>query len=377
MRLIAKLGRIKANQTNRAQAGDRTLDAFKKLAANAGESKIQDKAPLGGNLFVNGTAVPQLQGNVLNVTAWEDMDLDDIPETGKMDPYMKYQAGGDAIENYGWGKTIDEETVKLIQLLQWLDNILLAAFMRGLGKLTRDWSGSYPEVIMHTLRSMTAQAYVHRMTSTDTLKHYKKDTMKACEYNFEMSSPKQFLDTVVTILLLEIALLTDIVATVAQKDAWLVPSLATSIGSKGRMSGVLNMMQGHMAAATPREASLTPGLVYSYAHTKWVKSCPSGIKAWDDLPGLKVVDKKKKNGKNGRVDSIKLESEQGKDAKWAAFVGPWGKKHWVKMSNGEAKVPDGLYGHVWVVMTDEDDSTSQNLYNVTAAGPEMLWISQP
>lgn len=358
----------------RPKEGERTLESFKKLAEDAPESKIQDKAPLGGLLFVNGTLITELDGNRLELSEWDDESLDNIPETGKMDPYMKYQAGGSAIENYGWGESIDDETVKLVQLLQWLDNILLSALMRGIKKLEGDWSGAYPDAILHTLKAMTAQTYVHRTTATDTLQHYKKDTMKVCEYEFEMNNVDEFLNTVVTGVLLEIALLVNVLATVAQKDPWLVPNLATSLGSKSRMSGVLNMMQSHMAAAAPREVSLPPGLVYSYAHTKWVKSCPSDIKGYGDLPALEISETKK-NEASGKTTSIKVKSAGDKSGGWAAFIGAWGKVWTQKVAgDGKVEVPADLHGHVWVVLTSEDEKDGQDLYNVTTAGPAMVWL---
>jgi hypothetical protein len=356
------------------QEGERTLEAFKKLAEDAPPSTIQDKAPLGGLLFVDGTLITHLDGNRLDLAVWDDDTLENIPETGTMDPYMKYQAGGSAIENYGWGKTIDDETVRLVQLLQWLDNILLSALMRGIKKFEGDWNGAYPDAIVQTLKAMTAQTYMHRTTATDTLQHYKKDTLNVCEYDFKMDTVEDFLDTVVTGILLEIGLLVNVLATVAKNDPWFVPSLATSLGSKSRMSGVLNMMQSHMAAAAPREVSLPPGLVYAYAHNEWVKSCPSDIEGFEDLPALNIEDVKKDQA-SGKTTSFKLKSDGNEEGGWAAFIGAWGKVYSEKVSyDGKVEVPGDLHGHVWVVLTSEDEVDGQDLYNVTVAGPAMVWL---
>lgn len=360
-----------------------TFAAFKDLAAKAKTpSSISPHAPIGGILSVNGTIVPDIKGNVLEVKPWDDDYLKDPPKQGVMDPYMDGMAGGGAIENYGWAQNITDEATRYLQLLNWFDNILISLLMKGFGKLKfGDWKDEYPETITHAIGSMAAQSYMLRTAATDSLQHYKKPIVEVCKYNIDLPSVDEFLDKVITIILLEIALLLDIVAKVAETDRWLVPCVASSLGAKSRMSGVLNMMQNHMASASPREPALPAELVHSYANSHFIGSCPSNIEGWPSqpLPELKIKEKVV-HIETRRVLSIKVDYDEGKreGKRWIAFLGSWGTIRFSLLSDdNKADVPTDLWGHVWIVVTDKKDVKMGELYEASVAGPLLLWVSQP
>jgi hypothetical protein len=77
-------------------------------------------------------------------------------------------AGGAAPANYNWGPTISNDAANFLQLLNFIDNILLEILFEGYTNLTTgSWAGKYPQAITDTLGSMSAQALVHRQTATD------------------------------------------------------------------------------------------------------------------------------------------------------------------------------------------------------------------
>ncbi|KAM0810405.1 hypothetical protein AB5N19_10754 [Seiridium cardinale] len=128
----------------------------------------------------------------------------------------------------------------------------------------------------------------------------------------------------------------DIITQIAEADHWMIAALATAIGAKARMSAVINMMQNHMAASTPREVLIPVELAIGYVHDKYNVSdtCGSGVDALKgvDYPALGITARETQTG-TGRLTSItvSLPSMSGTD--------------------GQSTVPENLSGHVWVVMT--------------------------
>ncbi|KAI9152117.1 extracellular serine-rich protein [Paramyrothecium foliicola] len=360
-----------------------TFVAFKDLATKANKpSTIAPDAPKGGIISVNGTIISDFGGNELKIKPWGDEYLKYIPKHGEFDPYMIGWAGGGAIQEYGWADKITDEAVQFLQLLNWFDNILLSLLMTGYEQLTTGkWMNDYPASIVHAVGSMTAQSYMLRTAATDSLQNYKKEVVDVCQYKMELPTIESFFDTVITVTLLEIGLLLDIVAKVAETDRWLVPCVASSLGAKSRMSGVLNLMKNHVAAAAPREPALPAPFVYSYAHSRFVGSCPAEIDGWKfkPLPKLSIEEQHVLLG-TGRIVSVKVkyEEEKREGKRWVAYIGAWGTVKFSLLSEDNiADVPMDLWGHTWIVITNEKDVKLDKLYEASIAGPELLWVSQP
>jgi hypothetical protein len=191
-------------------------------------------------------------------------------------------------------------------------------------------------------------------------------------------------DTVLVLLLLEIGTLLDITTLTAVSDPWLTPALSTNMGSKSRMTAVVNMMQNHLAATAPREVMIPAPLVYSYAMSKYVisGSCPDKLSftnVYPPLPAVKVVDtaSKRTTSINFTIDS----SIKDTSSLFVSWLGPWGNLLFspVKVDGGKgsADVPADLYGHVWAVLVTKKDIKTQDLPGVTVAGPEVVWVTQP
>jgi hypothetical protein len=309
-----------------------------------------------------------------------------VPQPGANVPQdVANMAGGYQPAAYDWGPQLSDKAEKLLQLLNWVDNALIEALMVGHANLTTgNWKNQYPPTITNTLGSMGAQAIVHRSTATDSLSHYQKQIMGNCQYNWPISSVDDFTKVVLTIALLEIGLLLDIIASVVSSDPWLVGCLASTLGSKSRMAGMVNMMQNHIPAAAPREAMLPAELVYSYVANHYIvkDSCPQKLD-YPQYPTMTVAPTNPLTGTDARVTEVEIQySRVPEGDHWMAWIGAWGKVWYTKVQStgegkGTASVPNELSGHVWGVLTNATDVKLADLEKATVAGPEMVWVTQP
>ena len=356
-------------------------DSFVKAAKDASGSIIPPYAPSGGILTVNGTVILAFNGAVLDITALDDDTITHVPRVGENDQFVMGLAGGGSIAEYNWGSSLSDNTTSFLQLMQFVDNILLEALFDGYGRFNGgEWKDVFPASIVETVGSMAAQAYVHRSTATDPLQHFKKDVLGRCAYKLPIAGVDGFLDTVLTLLLLQLGLYVNVGASVASQDPWLVPALMTSLGAKSRMTAVVNMMQNHLAAAAPREVALPADLVYSYAKGKYVSFCSEDDKElpfMDPVPLLSIVAKDVRPG-GERVTRVSLEFEDKKgEGKFVAWLGAYGDVKFTEINDKEADVPGELYGHVWGVVVKEKGLKLDQVAQNAVAGPEMIWIAGP
>jgi hypothetical protein len=356
-------------------------DDFVDAAKGASQSLIPPYAPAGGLLTVNGTAVLSFNGAVLDITALDDDTITHVPRVGEDDQFVMGLAGGGSIAHYNWGASLSDNTTAFLQLVQFVDNILLEALFDGYSRLNGGaWGGVFPDSIVETVGSMAAQAYVHRSTATDPLQHFGKEVLGRCAYTLPIAGVDAWLETVLTLLLLEAGLYVNVGAGVAAQDPWLVPALMTSLGAKSRMMAVVNMMQNHQAAAAPREASIPADLVYSYARRKYVSFCADGdvkLPFADALPGLELAAKDVSPG-GDRVARVSLRFGDKKgEGRYVAWLGAYGDVKVSEIKDGAAEVPGQLYGHVWAVVVRDKDLTLDKVAGSAVAGPEMIWVAGP
>ena len=369
-----------------APATGNTIEAFIALAAKAGTSTIPPIVPIGGILSVNGSS----SSNTGTGTVTEppvSSGVTTVPPPGAtVSNDTSSMAGGSPPANYGWATSLSDNATTLLQIINFVDNVLLDILINGHNDVTTgQWSNQWPNTIKNTVGSMGAQAIVHRSTSTDSLSHYSKEIQGTCGYNFDMTSINDFVSIVLTLILLEIGLLLDVIAQVAVTDTWMVAPLATTLGSKARMSGMVNMMQNHIAAAAPREVSIPSSLVYSYVMNNFVTSgsCPNTPdNAPTVIPPLTVA-----NGPitNGRLTSVIVTYDSSiKGTLNMAWMGPWGSLESTVVTAdastagmGTANVPTDLSGHVWGVLTNGVAASSKDVPNIAVAGPAIVWVTQP
>ncbi|KAI1381817.1 hypothetical protein F4677DRAFT_5185 [Hypoxylon crocopeplum] len=369
---------------NAPAEGDKTFSAFKALAANAPPSTIPPDTPLVGTLKVNGTIIADVGGAVLNTTGLDPSLISDVPPPGSnYSPYIGGMAGGDQPADYGWAPSITDEAVEFLQALEYISNTLIAFLFEGFILLSEgQWAGVYPLSITRTIGSLTAQALIHRKTYSDSLQHYSKPTVGLCEYKMDTESAgvDAWLQDVQTILALSMGAKIDTMALAAQNDSWLIPALATELGSEARMSAVINMMQGHFAAAAPREALVPYQLAYSYIANKYVVdgSCGDGAKEYGKVFPALTVQEKTIEAVSGRLLAVKVEIPSGSSGDhWLAFIGPWGGVQYTAVAaDGTAPVPSSLSGHVWIVLTTQKDLKARDIESAAVAGPEMIWTTQ-
>ncbi|KAG7137853.1 Extracellular serine-rich protein like [Verticillium longisporum] len=364
-----------------------TLSAFTEKASKVGAGQLVPLSPIGGVLSANGTILPTLNSAVIDIAPLGLDRIGQIPTPGEHDQYIIGGAGGSPVANYSWPDTISAPAVERLHLLHYLDNILLRVLLRGRDNLQEGgkWAGAYPQTIVNTIASMAAQTWIHRATATDSLQHYKKDLLEGeCEYKTDDDDDKegvdQFLDTVLTLLDLEIGFLVDSSSRLAHSDPWLVGCLTSALGAKSRMAAVANMMQGRAPAIAPREVPVPAGLVYAYAKHKFIKECPGDVmKGWEDGAVRHELNiKEAKRGPDGRVSEVEVHVDDWPyHAKlWLAWMGPWGSLEFTRLEKGVARVPGGFWGHAWVAVTSSADHSMGELIGATVAGPQMVWITQ-
>jgi len=222
------------------------------MAAKAPKSEIPEKAPMGGTFRFKTQVVKSFKGNVFSdehapdvkdkdkgdddkptPSTGDDKAAPNVPAPGQsVTAEMINMAGGGKPSNYNWGDDISEAAVSFLQLLQFFDDILLQVLWQGYNNLHGgSWAGIYPKSIVETIGSMAAQALVHRTTVTDCLQHYDEDLLEVCDYKIPNDNADEFLHATLTLLLLEIGVLTDVSALIAQADPWLVPVLVSEVGA--------------------------------------------------------------------------------------------------------------------------------------------------
>jgi len=207
----------------------------------------------------------------------------------------------------------------------------------------------------------------------------------ACKYNFQLTNINDFIQITLDLMLLEIGLIIDVIAQVAVSDTWLVGPLASTLGSKARMAGLVNMIQNHIPAATPREVAIPASLVYSYVSQHFVVngSCPDAV---DNAPTiLPTLTMAPGPVTNGRLVSVTITFDSSiKGSLNMAWLGPWGGIESTNVTmdastpgKGTANVPGDLSGHVWGVLTGGVAGSEQDLAKMAVAGPEVVWVTQP
>jgi hypothetical protein len=328
------------------------------------------------------TTRPPTHSNPTPPTTGENDYIGWVPKPGEQDQYMMEQAGGAPIGNYSWPESISAEVTDILTLIKFVEDVLITALVAAHDSLTTgEWAGIYPTTIVQTIGAMKAQAWIQRSLSTDTLQHFDKEIPSPCSYKIPMSTTDEWLDSVTTLLNLHIGLTSSALAQVADTDAWLVPCLATSMGSTARMTGVVAMMRGRMASASPREVPIPPAFVYEYVMATFVDSCPGEPLPWaTPLEPLHIVHESTA-AEGGRLTEIQVEMTQEllevaeNDTLYFAWMGPWGELYFTPVfGTGEVEVPPNLYGYVWVAATTNTETSLFNLPHEAVAGPAQVWI---
>ncbi|KAH8597848.1 Cupredoxin [Bisporella sp. PMI_857] len=388
---------------NAPPQGANTLKEFIFGASKfTGAAGFPPNAPFGGNLFINGQAVTQAGGVVIdtskavpgapaipaappavsNPPAAEPPVMSPLPSppppAATITPEMQNMAGGAQPAAYGWATSVSENATNLMQMINWVDNVLVDVMVNGHKNITQGgWKGMYPASIQNTIGSMGAQSIVHRCTSTDSLKHYNKKVVDQCKYRYPIANIQDFIKVSLTLTLLEVGLLLDTIGAIVSTDAWMVGPLASTLGSKARMAGLINMMQNHAPAAAPREVAMPAALVYSYINNKYIEpnSCPDKL-PYTSYPSIPLTEGSRQNGKLTSIN-VNGDSSIQQPGMQMAWLGPWGKVWYEEVKDGKANVPAELSGHVWGVLVKNKVQSMSELPSVTIAGPEMVWVTQP
>ncbi|CAJ2512441.1 Uu.00g054560.m01.CDS01 [Anthostomella pinea] len=366
---------------NAAVDGNKTFQAFKDLAAKAPPSTITANTPLVGVLKVNGTLINDVGSAVLNTTALDPSLIYEIPPPGSdYPPYIGGMAGGNQPGDYGWGANITDEAVEFLQILQLLANFKVAILLEGFTKLRYgEWAGAYPASITNTIGSLAAQALIHRRAYTDSLQHYSKDLMSVCQYTLPLDTVDDWLQALLTMMTLSMGANIDIISLAVTSDPWLVPALATALGSEARMTALINLMQNHVASTAPREALMPYQLAASFMINKYAGggSCDAVKDQVKVFPALNITNKVAQPD-GGRLTQVTVEvPSESKGDHWLAWIGAWGGvEYTVVASDGTAPVPDSLSGHVWVVLTMAKDLKVRDIETAAVAGPELVWTAQ-
>ena len=362
------------------------------LALKASTSTIGPLAPVGGTLEANGTVIGLESGTVVfnadafsagasNTTETNATISQVPPPDSPWNPNAAPEAGGAPPASYNWSSTITDDGTSLLQYLLFLDNLLLDFLVEGTLNLTSGrWSNLYPPTIVNSMNAMTVQTYVHRYASSDSLSHYSKSLPVQCKYSYPIQTVDDWSATALIILGLETASIIDIITQVAVSDPWMVPVLSSALGSKARMSGLVNMMHNKAAAPAVRESTIAPQLAYSYLMNHYVvpNSCSNAL-AYTVLPPLQMTAQS--TDSTGRLTDVKANipsSVNGQGQMYLAWWGAWGTLEYTAINNGGASVPSDLYGFVWACVTNATTATNMNaLAGIALTAPDMIWVHGP
>lgn len=303
------------------------------------------------------------------------------PPTSSFNPATASAAGGAPPTSYNWAPSITDNASGILQFLLFLDNLILDFLVEGtLNLTTGSWSNLYPPTIVDSINTMTVQSYVHRYTSSDSLQHYAKPLPAQCSYSYPIQSVDDWAAIALIILGLGTASIIDMLTQVAVTDPWMIPVLSSALGSKARMSGLVNMMHNTAAAPAVREATMTPQLAYSYLMDHYVvpNSCPNAL-PYTVLPSWTMTAQA--TDPTGRVTSISSVLPNGVNSQsqlYVAWWGSWGTLNYTTINNGAASVPNDLYGYVWGCVTNSTSATTVDALTPNAlTAPEMMWVTGP
>lgn len=357
------------------------------LAQKASLSTIGPLAPVGGILEANGTVIGLETGIVFNADAFSENPTETNATISKVPPptapynsSVGAAAGGGPPPSYNWTTSISDVAAEALGFLLFVDNLFLDLLVEGTVNLTSgSWSNLYPPTIVDSINVMTVQTYVHRFTSSDSLQHYQKPLPAQCSYSFPIQSVTDWSAIALTVLELSIGSIIDTLAAVAVTDPWLIPVLSSSLGSKSRMAGLVNMMHNNSPSPAVRETVIAPQLAYSYLMNSYVVSgtCKDDL-PYKLLPSWTVTSQEKDS--SGKLTSIGISLPSGVSTGtlYVAWWGAWGNIEYTPIQNGASTVPSGLYGYVWAVITMANTANNMDtLSAISVTAPEMLWVVGP
>ncbi|KAK1827346.1 hypothetical protein QBC39DRAFT_362145 [Podospora conica] len=403
--------------------GKFTQEAFiQKAKEHVVASWIPHWAPIGGRVFVDGKEirdfnlnggnaidVDALQGNPsqppasslpggppggkptgVRVTAAVPKPTNSVPSGPSKPPTFDHKAGGGKPTNYGWADSISDAALQRLYTLSFIEQIIVKVLMSGYDKLARGgaWAGAYPVSIVDILGTMGAQRIIHGATTEECLQHYNKPILRECTLKPAATTGQVagFLHAVKSLNALGIGALIDTTAAVAATDPWLVPLVATEIGSKARMAAVINLMQNHTAAPMPREVLVPADLAWSYVMTHFVASCPdviAGLPA-KPYPPIQEVVKEEAGGRTVSL-TVKYDAAAGQGGQhYVAWMGSYGLGGFSPIHGGKVAVPEDMFGNVWIAVVSNPNVAIVSNPNAPAggigkhmvAGPETVWIKR-
>lgn len=377
----------------RSPTSGNTFDAFMTLAQNATTSTIGPLAPVGGILAANGTTIGLEQNTIVfsadtfaagtSSGSSSSYSANPINMTFAPPPDMAWNpdvqplAGGTPPASYNWTTSVSDNAVSQLQFLLFLDSLFLDFLVKGtINMTTGSWKNLYPPTIVESMQIMTAQTYVHRYASSDSLKHYGKPYPAQCHYSYPVEGIKDWSATALIILGIETASIIDIITRAAVTDPWMIPVLSSALGSKARMSGLINMIEGNSAAPAARESTMPPELAYSYLMHNYVvpNSCTNAL-PYNILPALRI--EAANSDSTGRVTKVNVNDVHSNQL-YMAWWGAWGTLTYTPLVNGVASVPDNLYGYVWGCVTQYNTATSvDGLVLAAMTSPDMIWVGGP
>ncbi|KAI0132408.1 hypothetical protein BJ170DRAFT_680291 [Xylariales sp. AK1849] len=140
------------------------------------------------------------------------------------------------------------------------------------------------------------------------------------------------------------------------------------------------MMQNHMAASAPREVLNPVDLAMNSVHDKHIVAESCGATA-DDLdedlaiPALNITDKAIQSG-TGRLISITIALPASGGSHYIDWIGLWGGvKYSDVTADGKTSVPEGLTGHVWIVVNSVHGMKAKEIEKSALSGMEKVWMT--
>ena len=406
MSLLSLTIRTSNNNTHSPTEGN-TLDAFTTNAKAAPPpSIIPPTAPIGGTLTLNGTAIMPFNGSVLPPqsssanppsTTTTTVSSSQTTQTNTLLPppsqqtlppissnntstYWPTLAGGPPPSHYAWTPTLSQVTITLLLQHLRLEDIFLHLLWQGFTALSPGgggrWAGAYPPAMVKTVGAWAGQAAVHRSTMSEVLGHYNQSLASTCQLKASAveGGVEGFVGAVAGVNAALLGALVDSAGRVG--EGFVVGLVVAQVGALGRVAGVVNMIQDHMASARVREVGVPVGLAWSYVAGRWVEGCDGFAgTVWPALTvGGKVVE-------GAVVVKVELVYDGGSGDVFVAWLGAYGLLEFTQVTESGGKktaaVPDGWYGDVWIAVVNKNGLTLDELADHMVAGPERVWITEP
>ncbi|KAF7305753.1 hypothetical protein HMN09_00728900 [Mycena chlorophos] len=248
-----------------------------------------------------------------------------------------------------------------------LEHLQNAFFKQALDQFTESAfvDAGEPQWLHGRLEQMSDHDASHQTFLSTALKTAGAPAMASCEFAFSFTDPRSVVDQAVVLKQFSVAATNGLVRVLDNRDYAAVVS--SMMGTEARHSAWLSSaVQQRSPWSTAFETALGPRQSYSML-LSYAKSCPTDNKSLKPFPTLAL-----NAVQAGQPASVAFTAPDAPDRQlFAAFINGAAAPVFVPLeeSNTKVKVPENLFGFVYVVITSDGGRWDDD---VTVAGPILL-----